>query len=59
MENDPNRLWEEILAKASDSLPAGTAGLWLKTCIPTEMTDGTLSRRAYVFVKGADILPLS
>ena len=43
MENDLNRLWEEILAKASDSLPAGTAGLWLKTCIPTEMTDGTLT----------------
>jgi len=43
LENDLNRLWEEILAKASDSLPAGTAGLWLKTCIPTEMTDGTLT----------------
>ncbi len=42
MENDLNLLWEKILADASGALPAGTADLWLKTCIPTEIIDGAL-----------------
>jgi len=42
VEKDLNRLWEEILAEASQSLPAGTADLWLKTCIPTDLVEGSL-----------------
>ena len=42
MEKDLNRLWEEILAEATRSLPAGTADLWLKTCIPTDLVEGSL-----------------
>ena len=42
MEKDLNRLWGDILEEASLSLPSGTADLWLKTCIPTNLVEGVL-----------------
>ena len=42
MEKQISRVWEEVLSDASSRLPAGAADLWLKTCIPTSLSEGVL-----------------
>ena len=52
MENDLKQLWEEVLLEASRSLPAETADLWLRTCVPTEVVgDSLILDVPNVFVK--------
>ncbi|GAB1400554.1 chromosomal replication initiator protein DnaA [Aminivibrio sp.] len=42
MDNEVKQLWENLLEEASSALPAGSSDLWLKTCIPTALSGGTL-----------------
>ncbi len=42
MDNDLQHLWEHILEEAVSQLPAGATDTWLRTCAPTEFTDGVL-----------------
>ena len=42
MDNDLQHLWEHILDEAASQLPAGATDTWLRTCAPTEFTDGVL-----------------
>lgn len=52
VENDLKQLWEEVLLEASRSLPAETADLWLRTCVPTEVVgDSLILDVPNVFVK--------
>jgi chromosomal replication initiator protein len=42
VDKDLHYLWEEVINEAASKLPAGTADLWLRTCAPTDFTDGVL-----------------
>ena len=42
MDKDLDLTWEGILAQARDELPPGAGDIWLKTCMPVSLEQGTL-----------------
>ncbi|MDD3768701.1 MAG: DnaA N-terminal domain-containing protein, partial [Aminobacterium colombiense] len=52
MDKDINVLWDDILKNIEETMPEGTADLWLKTCVPLSvMNDVLVIDVPNVFVK--------
>lgn len=42
MDKDLHLIWEQILTQAREELPPGAGDIWLKTCMPVSLREGTL-----------------
>lgn len=52
MDQDLEQLWQVVLEEARERLPSGTTDIWLKTCLPVSLEEGTLTLDVpNVFVK--------
>ncbi len=52
VDKDINVLWDDILKNIEETMPEGTADLWLKTCVPLSvMNDVLVIDVPNVFVK--------